>query len=179
MTLYNESMNSFLMDDYLLQKIKSYLVQDLFSTQFVSVCYSFKALAGVNRKFNRNFDLHGFMNCLLAHMNNISFFPCQLISSFVYQPVVHNLAMISYVVAWKSCQSCKKTLVNLLFSNNVQHPVYFYNFHLLFCQSHFQDLSNRDKFTHWDHVILSFVPMPNSTFTPKLEIFLNTSPDWC
>jgi hypothetical protein len=204
--------NNYLFDDYLLQKIKEYLIRDLFSSHFLSICYSIKALSFSNRKFAKNFDLLAFKLLLSSRMNDISFFPYKLISSFVYSPVRHDLSMIAYVNSWKSCQHCKRTMIDHLLSlhiSKIYHTTSFFkdNFHLLFCQSHFNDLLSRDKFTQWNHAILVFIPRHNSssppmiipptgphiitpvgphsvipigpyTVTPRLEIFLDSS-SWC
>ncbi|MEX0597299.1 MAG: hypothetical protein WD512_12465 [Candidatus Paceibacterota bacterium] len=182
--------NNYRFDDYLLQKIKSYLIRDLFSRQFQSICYSIKTLSHVNRKFAKNFDLLAFKLFLSSHMNNISFFPCKLVSSNVYIPVKHDdLSMIAYVTSWKSCTHCKSTLIDLVLFSHISNNYYYSttSFHLFFCHSHYNDLLSRNKLIHWNHVLLVFIPQYFSltssidstpTVTPRLEIFLDTS-SWC
>ena len=181
-------------DDFILQKIGSYILCDLLTHNFHITKYTIKNLSSLNRRFHKNFNNTVIHKYLSNHISEISFWPYQRSISYdMLQPVRHDLDMINYILTWKSCSGCKSTLLYLLVNTNKIIDPFSKttflkdNFHLLFCPTHFNDIHKRGKLEFWNKVVLELIPEPNpqkynptpKKYCTKLQIIVDKCPRWC
>ena len=175
------------MDDYLLRKIFGYLMRDLYTNKFGEIKHTVRSLMLVNRRFSKILNLDAIRDHMSSRITEINFWPYQRSISYdMLQTVRHDLDMINYIVRWRSCKSCKKSMINFLInSEKVINPltpiILFKDFNLLFCPNHYHDMNTRRRLDFWHKIILQIIPESTEKpiFMIKLQIIVDKCTRWC
>lgn len=181
------------MHEYILEKIREYLLDDLLTNNFQTIKSTFENLEKVNKVYRKIYTKKCIKDYFTENLCDISFWPYQRSSlSDLLNPVRHDIEMVEYVTRWRACGSCKQHMIDYLCQTKcVINPLMQTIFssedaYLLFCSDHVTDLQQRNRLKSWNRIVFQLTPEPISNnrrpLVAKVQIIITNPPSprrWC